>query len=163
MYNMKVNEPSTISVRDDLSISEYVSSDRTDLNQEEEETNVVFNPLYAKDSLMADSEKENGICIENINLLEKQIFEYFEKKAFNNFNDMDFKDLKLRNKSTKEESTNINTAYEENIKINKEYDDQENYLNLLNYENESVDNPFSKKDLKENFFYYSNKVKFIYL
>ncbi len=108
---------------------------------------------------MADSEKENGIFIEDIKLLQKQIFEYFDKKGIYNINYTIFLDLDSRDTlKDREKKISINNN-EENIKITNEYENDDNYFNSIIFDQESLDYPFSRKDLQENFFYYSNKVK----
>lgn len=149
-----------------LSKSNYNNNDHIDISSLNDEEIIVdytnnhgLNNL--KNKSLADFEKENGIYIENIKCLEKKIFKYFEKKCYSNINF----NQKFDNKTNFYDQEIIGPHPEENENLSKiiEYKDDEgdNYLNILIYDEENLEHPSSKKDLEDNFFYYTSKVKFI--
>jgi hypothetical protein len=118
-----------------------------------------------QEDILGESESENGIKIEKIKFLEKQIFDFYFQKTFlnKNFNFHSF------NKRGYVSEQNI----EDNILQNKEYktiitdqiisiekkEEEKSYLSSNIYEDQEIlDFPLSKNDLEENFFFFSNKV-----
>jgi len=145
-----------------LSIIEYDSTESIDTNylkSKENDNNEINYSYFNNDKIMANFEKENGIYIQKIKSLEKLIFEYYEKKGSYFKNNLNRHQMDLNINSSENEKFTNHIKFDENILYTIKVDeDKENYLNLIMNNQESPDIPLSKKDIEENFFYYSNKV-----
>lgn len=145
----------------------FISESKTDaIDEETFQERFLNSKIESFDDIfteMAESEKENGIYIDDIKLLEKKIFEFFQKKAKLKIYEEQPTNKDLRLKSSEDETRVSTQPYEDLFDKFQENEEDKFYLKNSIDGQESLDYPTCKKDLEENFFFYSSKVNYFYL